>query len=361
MVAQHAPRVPRVEKPFHRVEAGIDAGGIGERRGETRRKFPRARRRDRPVDGRHQRAFGLAGERAHQFEIGAGRRVDRHGVGDRDAPGRFQRRQAAHLCQLHIVDQRAHGRDLGAGELAEAFQRADIQMIFQAPFGLRAVEAGGGQRRHRAARVKRSFQLIGFQQVFRHEQFAGPEAGKLCAQRGRIEGRHGKVAGRDIDPGKAVIGFRADAGDGSEIIMHARRQQRVFGQRAGGDETDHLAADHGFGAAFLCFGGVFRLLADGDLEALADQPLQIGVMAVHRHAAHRDVLAQMLAALGQRDIERPCRRHGIVEEQLVEIPHPVEQKRAGMARLDLQILRHHRRHARIGLAGWPGGLFFGGL
>jgi hypothetical protein len=51
----------------------------------------------------------------------------------------------------------------------------------------------------------------------------------------------------------------------------------------------------------------------------------------------------MLAALGQRDVQRLGRRDRIVEEHLVEIAHPVEQQRIRDARLDLQILRHHRR------------------
>jgi hypothetical protein len=51
-----------------------------------------------------------------------------------------------------------------------------------------------------------------------------------------------------------------------------------------------------------------------------------------RHAAHRDVLAEVLAALGQRDVERLGRRDRIVEEHLVEIAHPVEQERVGMLR-----------------------------
>ena len=51
----------------------------------------------------------------------------------------------------------------------------------------------------------------------------------------------------------------------------------------------------------------------------------------------------MLAALGQRDVQRLGGGGGVVEEHLVEIAHPVEQQRIGMLRLDLQILRHHRR------------------
>ena len=63
-------------------------------------------------------------------------------------------------------------------------------------------------------------------------------------------------------------------------------------------------AHHGLGAALPRLGRVLDLLAHRDAMALRDQPLQIFVGGMHRHAAHRDVLAQMLAALGQRDAER---------------------------------------------------------
>jgi malate dehydrogenase (oxaloacetate-decarboxylating)(NADP+) len=61
-----------------------------------------------------------------------------------------------------------------------------------------------------------------------------------------------------------------------------------------------------------------------------------------RHAAHRDVLALMLAALGQRDAERAAGDFRVLEEQLVEIAHAVEQQRIGIGRLDLDELLHGR-------------------
>ena len=61
-----------------------------------------------------------------------------------------------------------------------------------------------------------------------------------------------------------------------------------------------------------------------------------------RHAAHGDVLAQVLAALGQHDAERRRGRDRVVEEQLVEIAHAVPEQAVGVGRLDLQELRHGR-------------------
>ena len=76
-----------------------------------------------------------------------------------------------------------------------------------------------------------------------------------------------------------------------------------------------------------------------------DQPVQILVGALDRHAAHRNVAALMLAALGQHDAERARGSLGIVEEQFVEIAHPVEQQTIRIGGLDLDVLLHHRRDA----------------
>ena len=64
---------------------------------------------------------------------------------------------------------------------------------------------------------------------------------------------------------------------------------------------------------------------------------------MRRHTAHRDILSQVLTSLGQSDVERFRRFFRIVEEQLVEVAHPVKEKAVRMIRLDPQILRHHRR------------------
>ena len=90
--------------------------------------------------------------------------------------------------------------------------------------------------------------------------------------------------------------------------------------------------------------------------ALRDQAVQIVVGALDRHAAHRDVLAEMLAALGQHDAERPRGDFGILEEQLVEVAHPVEQQAIRMGGLDLEVLLHHRRQPADGLGSRVGRL-----
>ena len=77
-----------------------------------------------------------------------------------------------------------------------------------------------------------------------------------------------------------------------------------------------------------------------------DQPVQIILGALDRHAAHRDIGALMFAALGQHDAECLGGDLCVLEEQLVKVAHPVEQQEALMRRLDFKVLFHHRRDAR---------------
>ena len=86
-------------------------------------------------------------------------------------------------------------------------------------------------------------------------------------------------------------------------LARARIEQRLLGQRAGGDHPDDGAVDHRLGAALLRLGRALDLLGDGDAVAGPDQPREIGFGGVDRHAAHRDRRAVMLAARGQRDVE----------------------------------------------------------
>ena len=79
--------------------------------------------------------------------------------------------------------------------------------------------------------------------------------------------------------------------------------------------------------------------------ALRDQPVQVILGALHRHAAHRDVVAGVLAALGEHDAERARGDFRVLEEQLVEVAHPVEQQQPRIGRLDFEVLLHHRRDA----------------
>ena len=61
-----------------------------------------------------------------------------------------------------------------------------------------------------------------------------------------------------------------------------------------------------------------------------------------RYAAHGDRLAAMATALGQGNAQGLRRLDRIVKEQLVKVAHAKEHQRIGLARLGVEILRHHR-------------------
>ena len=121
-------------------------------------------------------------------------------------------------------------------------------------------------------------------------------------------------------------------------------QQALFGQGARRDQTHDIALHHRLRPPLLCFGRVFHLFAHRHAKALADQRQQISLGGMHRHPAHCDIFSKMLAPFRQRDIQRLGCRYGIVEKKFVKIAHPIEQESIGILPLDLQVLRHHRRH-----------------
>ena len=279
---------------------------------------------------------------AHQLEIAPRGGIDLHRAVGALAARRRERRQLAGLGELDIVEQRAAGRDLGAREGAEAVERRDVEgacrRLRALSLSKRAEGSGVSTAFHSSSTV-----FNGSRASSRSGTSSSPGASRARAAASWPASKRlgGEVGGREVEPGQRQLALRL--GDGGEIVVAARIEQRILGQGAGRDDAHHGALDHRLGAALLGLGRILDLLADRDLEALADQPRQIGLVAVHRHAAHLDVFAQMLAALGQRDVERRRGLDRVVEEQLVEIAHAVEQQMVGMHRLDRQVLAHHRR------------------
>ena len=109
-------------------------------------------------------------------------------------------------------------------------------------------------------------------------------------------------------------GGGAAARQRQQIVVAFGVEQRVLGQGAWRHQSHHVAAHHALGAALARFRGIFELLAHGDPVTKRDQPMQVFVGALDRHAAHRNIAAEMLATFGQHDAECPRGSFGIVEE-----------------------------------------------
>ena len=95
--------------------------------------------------------------------------------------------------------------------------------------------------------------------------------------------------------------MRRFAIDRRQIVARLGIEKSFFRQRPRRDEAHDIALDDGLGAALSRFSRIFELLADRNAISMLDQTLEIFVGPVHRHAAHRNIPALMLAAFGQND------------------------------------------------------------
>ena len=330
-----------IEEIGQAIVAAFDFRPVGERRRQACRQQARAAAGDGAVDGRQQASRTFAVQGADQFQVPPRRLIDFHdGAGLHPA----RRRDPGHLADLgqrDIVEQGARGADLGAAEVAECVQRRDLKMLLQPLLGIQRVEQTVGLDGKLGLPVGEEVEQVRFLcQPVRGQQLARMNPGKRRRDRGEVQRLGMEAAGGNVEPGERQRLSRPR--QRGQIVVRARVEQRVLGQGAGGDQADHIARDHRFRAALLGFGGVFGLFADRDTEALADQARQIGLGGMHRHAAHRNVLTRVMAALGQGDVQRRRRRDRVVEEQFVEIAHPVEQQTVRIGLLDREVLRHHR-------------------
>ena len=96
--------------------------------------------------------------------------------------------------------------------------------------------------------------------------------------------------------------------------MAAGLKQAFFGQGSRGDKAHHLAPDHRLGTALLRLCGILHLFADGDAKTLANEGQEIAFGGMDGHAAHGNILIKMLAAFGERNIQRLGRGRGIIKE-----------------------------------------------
>jgi hypothetical protein len=147
-------------------------------------------------------------------------------------------------------------------------------------------------------------------------------------------------AARQRQPGQAggdVLAVR-DRAHGQQRALGLFRQQVRIGQGARRDHAHHLALDRAFAE-----GRIADLFADRAGLAELDQLGQVGIERVEGHARHLDRIAARAAARRQRDAQDARGLLGVLEEQLVEVAHAVEDEHGGVLALDAQVLLHHWR------------------
>jgi hypothetical protein len=227
--------------------------------------------------------------RIDQERIGALAEADRAQVGEVDLLGRAE-----------IVDQRAGGADgCGSPFQPESLQPADPQLIEEGPPGRLRLEgpavdgghrqSGGGNRRPRGGDSG---------------ALAGGIGGAVGTARdndlARLE--DGELVGEGLHRGDAVVLGDAEVAGRDVQQCHANlaahRSHRHQERRFAGVEVCRLGEgsrrDHPHDLPFhqpLGLPGILHLIADCDLEAFANQPGDVRVDRVERHAAHRDTAA----------------------------------------------------------------------
>ena len=155
-----------------------------------------------------------------------------------------------------------------------------------------------------------------------HEHLARVEADEL-----RDRGIHvGRFARREL-PGRQRRAPRSRhdavvALDRDEVVVLARLEPRVVVHDPRRNDAHHLARHDP-----LHLRRVGHLLADRDLEALLEEPLDVRARRVMGHARHRASRPRRPCSGGQRQIERARGDDGVVVEELVEVPHPEEEER----------------------------------
>ena len=234
---------------------------------------------------------------------------------------------------LRVAQHRAGGADTRGHPVdAETRQVAHAEVFGQESFGEIDIEVEGGTTRDLPARVDVD--------VFRRHQFGGADSVQLRYQLAdRMALAEPELSGRNVEPAQppaVAVGMHA-----RQHALSVRIQQPIFGQRPRRNDARHAALDRA-----LRGGRIAELFADGDGSSDAREPRQVAVHAVEGHARHGDGTSRGAPPGGEGDVEQARRLAGVVEEQLVEIAHAVEQQDVLELGLDAQVLLHHRGMGR---------------
>ncbi len=151
-----------------------------------------------------------------------------------------------------------------------------------------------------------------------------------------------ECAGTDLDPGQRR-GFLV-AAEGRQVTMFGSLEELGRGYGPRGMGANDLATDETFG-----FRRVFNLLGHGHPISSVEQLSEVAVKGVVRDSAHRCVHGIVLPATGESDAEHRSGLLRILEEELVEVSHAVEQQRRSRLFLEIEVLAQHRGHFHLGL------------
>ena len=291
--------------------------------------------------------FLLAPQSFRQLQIPPGRQIQLHELPLPVVVQPIHVLQIRFLGVMEVIQQRPqrqHGRRVVTGQ---PLGGVVPELLADALFGGGQLEPPGGQTLHVAPELvlqqRPQGRILGGAGI-QHRLRRG-EAPQLILQVGLPirpgEGRHMGLPRGDIahaEPG--VVSVQIDAG--AEVAAPLLQTGGVDdGTRR--HDADDVPLHQPLGG-----GRILRLLADGHLVALGNEPGDIGVGGVVRDAAHGDLLLEglvlVLIPCGKGQIQLTGRLPGVVPEHLVKIPQPKEQDGVLVLLLDFHILAHHGRH-----------------
>ncbi len=331
-IAQGAALAGIVGEQLHQVEPRFDLRPVHQRRGNVRRQQPRAGAGHAAVDRVEQAALAPAALRLGQLQAVARRWIDRHRVCRARQARRMQRVGRRFAGIGEIVDQPARRCQCRPAERAERIERRHAEQRLQPRFAGAALKPGAGPNccgeRGKGA-------------VLRCQYLSRVQPGEFGGHRLDIGLDNFEPPGRDIGGGNRHPARRRP--DRAAPVAGARVEQRFLGQRARRYHPHDRARDQRLGTPRATGGlGAFGLLGNRHAVPGLDEPREIPFRRMHRHPAHRHRRPVMLAARGERDVEHRACHFGIIEEQLEEIAHAIEEQAVLCLGLQRQILGHHR-------------------
>ncbi len=338
--AQRLPRERIVEQRAHRIEPRIDGPALRERSQNPRAKQPRAHWRRGAIEYIDERAAAIAAtQRFDELEIAPRHLIERHRAPralhhrSREVrnPLRLQLVQVAQQCAG-----RAHRRRIGRAD-AERLERRDAELLAQRIARERGIELPPLTLRDQRALTRWSARRRGALAAH-HHHLARREARENRLEVRGVAHDEPKLAGREI--GGRDSRLRSGHDERAEKVVSRMVEQIVREEGARSDRLDDLAANDALRVL-----RVLHLLADRDAVPLRHQLPKVPAHRLRGHARERHIRRTAIVARCEREPEHARCDLGVLIERLVELAEPVEQDRAGIARLHLAPVLHQRRLA----------------
>ena len=335
---------------FDGVEPILNPLEREERPEQPRAQETAAHRGHRAIDLVQERSGPAPVGRVEHLEVAQRGRVDEEAIGTGAKRDLADVREIGLLRVAQVVDERA-GRPNRGGPILETKPEQALrpQLVEERSPRRLLIEGPSGGVRHAGGDPDLGHERRGVVESLGRDDLAGLEDGELVGERlpaiGAVVLRGRELAGREIEQGHA----EPRRGHGRRDGHHERRLARLeipgVGQRAGRHDAHHFAPHEALGLL-----RILHLFADGDAKPLADEPGDVAVGSVERHAAHRNrAAAGILRTRGERELECASGGERVLVEHLVEVAHPEKHDGVAVLTLRVEVLPHGRgRPGRFG-------------